>query len=66
MRAAVPELAAGHFGPQLAALIAYLTVVCRMPRRVVEALLGQVLGIEISLGCQWRRAKGPFSCPIFR
>src|SRR5580698_4885333 len=42
-RAAVPELAAGHFGPQLAALIAYLTVVCRMPRRVVEALLGQVL-----------------------
>jgi hypothetical protein len=33
----------GHFGPQLAALIAYLTVVCRMPRRVVEALLGQVL-----------------------
>jgi hypothetical protein len=25
-------------------------VVCRMPRRVVEALLAQVLGIEISLG----------------
>ena len=49
-RAVVPEPAAGHFGPQLAALIAYLTVVCRMPRRVVEALLGQVLGIEISLG----------------
>jgi hypothetical protein len=23
---------------------------CRMPRRVVEALLGQVLGIDISLG----------------
>jgi transposase len=42
--------ATGHFGPQLAALIAYLTVFCRMPRRVVEALLGQVLGIEISLG----------------
>ena len=49
-RAAVPEEATGHFGPQLTALIAYLTVVCRMPRRVVEALLGQVLGIEISLG----------------
>src|ERR1700689_2699414 len=31
-RAAVPELAAGHFGPQLAALIAYLTwcAVCRV------------------------------------
>lgn len=49
-RAAVPEEAAGQFGPQLTALIAYLTVVCRMPRRVMEALLGQVLGIEISLG----------------
>jgi transposase len=49
-RAAVPEEATGRFGPQLTALIAYLTVVCRMPRRVVEALLGQVLGIDISLG----------------
>ena len=49
-RAAVPEAAAGNFGPQLTALIAYLTVVCRMPRRVVEALLAQVLGIDISLG----------------
>lgn len=49
-RAAVPEEASGHFGPQLAALIAYLTVVCRMPRRVVEALLAQVLRIKISLG----------------
>lgn len=38
---------AGDFGPELAALVAYLMVVCRMPRRVVEALLGQVLGIEI-------------------
>jgi transposase len=37
-------------GPQLTALIAYLTVVCRMPRRVTMALLEQVLGIEISLG----------------
>ena len=49
-RAALPEEVKGSFGPQLAGLIAYLTVVCRMPRRVVEALLGQVLGIEISLG----------------
>ena len=49
-RAAVPEDASGHFGPQLTALIAYLTVVGRMPRRVVETLLGQVLGIDLSLG----------------
>jgi transposase len=34
----------------LTALIAYLTVVCRMPRRVTLALLEQVLGVEISLG----------------
>lgn len=39
-RAPVPEEAVGHFGPPLTALIAYLTVVCRMPRRVVEGLLG--------------------------
>jgi transposase len=49
-RAAIPEEAAGQFGPQLTALIAYLTVVCRMPRRVVEALLKQALEIDISLG----------------
>jgi transposase len=49
-RATVPEDATGRFGPQLTALVAYLTVVCRMPRRVVEALLEQVLGIDISLG----------------
>jgi transposase len=65
-RAAVPEPAAGHFGPQLAALIAYLTVVCRMPRRVVEALLRQVLGIEISLGSTqkcWEEASQAVAAP---
>src|ERR1700677_2788686 len=65
-RAAVPELAAGNFGPQLAALIAYLTVVCRMPRRVVEALLGQVLGIQISLGSTqkcWEEASQAVAAP---
>ena len=65
-RAAVPELAAGHFGPQLAALIAYLTVVCRMPRRVVEALLGQVLGIEISLGRVWGARRSAGKKPVRR
>lgn len=44
-----PEVEDG-FGPQLTALIAYLTVVCRMPRRVVEAFLEQALQIPISLG----------------
>src|SRR5580658_9638740 len=65
-RAAVPEEVTGHFGPQLTALIAYLTVVCRMPRRVVEALLGQVLGIEISLGSTqkcWEEASQAVAAP---
>jgi hypothetical protein len=65
-RARVPEEASGHFGPQLTALIAYLTVVCRMPRRVVEAMLGQVLGIEISLGSTqkcWEEASQAVAAP---
>jgi hypothetical protein len=65
-RATVPEEALGHFGPQLAALIAYLTVVCRMPRRVVEALLGQVLSIEISMGSTqkcWEEASQAVAAP---
>ena len=49
-RAPLPEEIAGQFGPQLTALIAYWTVVCRLPRRLVEAMLADVLGIEISLG----------------
>jgi len=49
-RAPLPEEIAGHFGPQLTALIAYWTVVCRLPRRLVESMLADVLGIEISLG----------------
>ena len=49
-RAPLPEEIGGDFGPQLTALIAYWRVVCRLPRRLVEAMLADVLGIEISLG----------------
>jgi transposase len=49
-QADLPPDARDSFGPQLTALIAYLTVVCRMPRRVVLELLSQVLNIELSLG----------------
>ena len=65
-RGAVPPEAARQFGPHLTALIAYLTVVCRMPRRVVEALLGQVLEIEISLGSTqkcWEEASQAVAAP---
>jgi transposase len=49
-QAELPQEVQGHFGPELTALIAYLTVVCRMPRRVVRELLQQVVGIPLSLG----------------
>jgi len=48
--APLPEEVQGQFGPQLTALIAYWTVVCRLPRRLVEGMLAEVLGISISLG----------------
>lgn len=48
--APVPEQHASQFGPQLTALIAYLTVVCRMPRLVVQRFLEGALQIPISLG----------------
>ena len=49
-QAPLPEEVRRQFGPELTALIAYLTVVCRLPRRVVAELLEQVLGIPLSLG----------------
>lgn len=49
-RAPLPPEVQGDFGPQLAALVAYWTVICRMPRSVVKTVLETVLGIPISLG----------------
>src|SRR6516165_1145076 len=49
-RAPLPQEIARHSGPRLTALIAYWTVVCRLPRRLVETMLADALGIEISLG----------------
>lgn len=48
--APLPNEHARHFGPQLTALVAYLTVVCRMPRLVVQRVLEGALHIPISLG----------------
>ena len=65
-RAVLPRELQGNFGPQLTALVAYLTVVCRMPRRVVEALLEQVLGLEMSLGSTqkcWEEASQAVALP---
>jgi transposase len=65
-QAELPQAAQGHFGPQLTALIAYLTVVCRMPRRVVRELLEQVLTIPLSLGSiqnSWEEASEAVAQP---
>jgi transposase len=62
----LPEDVAGQFGPQLTALIAYLTVVCRVPRRLVQALLEKALQIPISLGSTqstWEEASAAVAAP---
>jgi transposase len=65
-QAPVPEEVNGQFGAQLAALIAYLTVVCRVPRRLVQALLEGALQIPISLGstqAAWEEASAAVAAP---
>jgi transposase len=49
-QAPLPEEVRGNFGPHLTALIAYWTVVCRVPRRLVEVMLADVWSLEMSLG----------------
>jgi transposase len=64
--AGLPEEAVGQFGPQLTALIAYLTVVCRLPRLVVQRLLEGALHIPISLGSTqnaWEEASAAVAIP---
>jgi transposase len=64
--APLPDELAGQFGPQLTALIAYLTVVCRMPRLVVQRFLEGALQIPISLGstqAAWEEASAAVAAP---
>ena len=49
-REPLPPEAVQPFGAQLTALIAYLTVVCRLPRRLAQECLASILGIPVSLG----------------
>jgi transposase len=65
-QAPLPEEIEGQFGPQLTALIAYLTVVCRLPRLVVQRLLEGALHIPISLGSTqkaWEEASAAVAAP---
>jgi hypothetical protein len=64
--APLPAEVVGQFGPQLTALIAYLTVVCRIPRRLVQALLADALHVPISLGstqATWEEASDAVAAP---
>ena len=65
-QAPLPDELAGQFGPQLTALIAYLTVVCRLPRLVVQRLLEGALQIPMSLGSTqhaWEEASAAVAAP---
>jgi transposase len=64
--APLPDDLASQFGPQLTALIAYLTVVCRLPRLVVKRLLEGALQIPISVGSTqkaWEEASAAVAAP---
>ena len=65
-QAPVPDEVIGQFDPQLTALIAYVTVVCRLPRRVAHRLLEGALQIPISLGsthAAWEEASDAVAAP---
>jgi transposase len=64
--APLPAECVGQFGPQLTAVIAYLTVMCRLPRQVVQRLLAEVLQVPISLGSTqntWEEASAAVAAP---
>lgn len=64
--APLPDEHATQFGPQLTALIAYLTVVCRMPRLVVQRFLEGALQIPMSLGSTqnaWEETSAAVAAP---
>jgi hypothetical protein len=65
-QAALPAEVIGQFRPQLTALIAYLTVVCRLPRLVVQRFLEGALQIPMSLGSTqnaWEEASAAVAAP---
>jgi transposase len=65
-QAALPDEVVGQFGPQLTALVAYLTVICRMPRLVVQRFLEGALQIPMSLGstqAAWEEASAAVAVP---
>ncbi len=64
--ATLPDDVASSFGPHLTAWIVYMTVVCRMPRRMVQRFLSEALQIEISVGSTqhaWEEASAAVDLP---
>jgi transposase len=64
--ASLPEEIENSFGSRLVAWIAYMTVVCRMPRRMVQYFLEEALGIGISVGSTqkaWEEASDAVEAP---
>jgi transposase len=65
-QAPLPPEVGGHFGPRLTAAMAYMTVLCHIPRRGMQCLLEQVLGIPLSLGTTqnaWEEASAAVAEP---
>lgn len=65
--APLPEDLTGQLGHQLTALIAYLTVVCRLPRLVVQRFLDSAPQIPQSLGSTqkaWEEVSVCVAAPI--
>lgn len=56
-RVPIPPEIRSSSGPRLVALVSYLTVFCRMPRRKVEQLLESALGTSLALGSTQRHVE---------
>ena len=57
----------GAFGPRLTALVAYMTGLLRLPKRPVQWVLEDVLGVKVSLGSvskQEARVSEALSAPV--
>jgi transposase len=58
-----PEVATSNFGPRLAAIVAYLTAVCHVPRRGIQEFFDTLLNINISVGSV-QNLLGSTSCAL--
>lgn len=65
-QASVPPEVKGQFGPRLTAAMACMSVLCHIPRRPMQCVFEQVLGISLSLGTTqnaWEEASAAVAEP---